>query len=195
MKKIYIMFSHTGTNFSKFLKVSTQSPYTHVSIALDKDFKRLYSFGRESLSEHPLQARFVHEKIDDGVYKELAHRAVCCIYEVKVSEEQYRKAEEILKVFKRKCKASYNFLGILFIPLRITFRPKDKFVCSQFIAYILNNAGIMDFGKHVNLITPNDILNKIVGKKIYEGYVRDYFKVTLPEEVAITSYVNVSAAR
>lgn len=195
MKKIYIMFSHTGTNFSRFLKVSTQSPYTHVSIALDKDFKRLYSFGRESLSEHPLQARFVHEKIDDGVYKELAHRALCCIYEVNVNNEQYKKAEEILRVFKRKYKASYNFLGILFIPLRITFRPKDKFVCSQFIAYILNNAGIMDFGKHINLITPNDILNKIIGKKVYEGYVRDYFKVILPEEVAITSYANISAVR
>lgn len=195
MKKIYIMFSHTGTNFSRLLKVSTQSQYTHVSIALDKDFKRLYSFGRGSLSEHPLKARFVHEKIDDGVYKELAHRAVCRIYEVNVRDEQYEEAERILKIYNSKYKASYNFLGILFIPLRITFRPRDKFVCSQFIAYILNNAGIINFGKHINLITPNDILNKIIGKQIYEGYVRDYFDVIPPKEVVTASYTSIGIVR
>lgn len=79
MKNIYVMFSHTGTNFSKVLKIYTGREYTHVSISMDKEMKKLYSFGRTSTKENPMSARFVKEDIYRGVYKELAYRARCCI--------------------------------------------------------------------------------------------------------------------
>ena len=46
MKKIYIILTHTGTMLSKIIKKYTKDEFSHVSIALDKELNRMYSFGR-----------------------------------------------------------------------------------------------------------------------------------------------------
>ena len=88
---IYLVFTHTGTRFSKVLKMVTRGEYTHVSIAMDASLNRLYSFGRNSIKERPWEAGFVCEQKDGGVYRELPGTR-CTVYQLEVSEEQYRRA-------------------------------------------------------------------------------------------------------
>ena len=42
-KRIYILLSHSGSLFSKAINIYTKAPYTHVSIAFDKNLNELYS--------------------------------------------------------------------------------------------------------------------------------------------------------
>lgn len=46
MKQIYFVITHTGTILSKIIKWYTKEKFTHVSIALDFQLTRMYSFGR-----------------------------------------------------------------------------------------------------------------------------------------------------
>ncbi len=46
MKKIYIVLTHTGTTLSKIIKTYTKDEFSHVSISLDLELKKMYSFGR-----------------------------------------------------------------------------------------------------------------------------------------------------
>lgn len=52
MKKIYIVATYTGTALSYIIKKTTKENYAHVSIALDKELKQMYSFGRKRTYHH-----------------------------------------------------------------------------------------------------------------------------------------------
>lgn len=70
MQKIYIMLTHTGTLLSNIIKSYTKTEYSHVSIALDKDLRELYSFGRVN----PYVAfigGLVKESLTSGTFKRL----------------------------------------------------------------------------------------------------------------------------
>ena len=45
MKKLYIILTHTGTILSKIIRYLTKDEFSHVSIALDADLEKMYSFG------------------------------------------------------------------------------------------------------------------------------------------------------
>lgn len=42
-KQIYIVLSLTGSNFGHLIKFYTKEPYSHVSLAFDKELKEMYS--------------------------------------------------------------------------------------------------------------------------------------------------------
>lgn len=46
MRKIYIVLTYTGTLLARIVRFYTKKKYSHVSIALDEDLSRMYSFGR-----------------------------------------------------------------------------------------------------------------------------------------------------
>ena len=46
MKKVYIILTYSGTFLSKIIKYYTRDEFSHVSISLDSDLKKMYSFGR-----------------------------------------------------------------------------------------------------------------------------------------------------
>ena len=68
MKKLYIILTHTGTVLSNIVKYYTKYEYSHISIALDEELNRMYSFGRLN-PYNPFWAGFVHEYIDKGTFK------------------------------------------------------------------------------------------------------------------------------
>ena len=87
-KKIYIVLSMSGTGFSKFLRLMTQKPYTHVSVSLLENIDIMYSFGRRSMI-FPIKSGFVYETFNKGVLKK--YNAYGQIFELSVTEEQYGK--------------------------------------------------------------------------------------------------------
>ena len=55
---LYLLLVRTNTRYSRLLKACTGMEYTHVSLALDRDFRALYTFGRR-FSSLRLPAVFV----------------------------------------------------------------------------------------------------------------------------------------
>ena len=67
MKEVYLVLTHTGTTLSNIVKFYTKKDYTHVSISLDSELKRLYSFGRLN-PNNPFKAGFVREDLETGTF-------------------------------------------------------------------------------------------------------------------------------
>lgn len=68
----------------------------------------------------------------------------------------------------------YNLLGLIFILLRIPFKRKNAYFCSQFVASLLNESGVIYFKKPTSLITPYELLDEYKMQRIYEGYLQRY---------------------
>ena len=178
-QKIYIMLSMTGTRFARMLKCFTRSPYTHVSISLDRDLREMYSFGRWKM-HLPMFAGFVQEIPDRGVFQK--YDVSCAIYELEVSCEQYLKIEHMINRFwEGYDRYKYNFAGLPFMLFRIPLCRKHRFVCSQFVAYLLSRSEIAEFEQGYTLVQPEDFL-QLDMKKIFQGSLRDYCEMEKQEE-------------
>ena len=112
MKEIYIVLKHTGTVISKIVKAYTKKPFSHVSIALDKELQQMYSFGRLHPS-NPFFAGFVHEYIHKGTFKRF-YNTTSKIYSLEVTDEQYKKLKETIKEMEAQKKIyKFNILGLI----------------------------------------------------------------------------------
>lgn len=173
---VYIMLSQTSTYAARLIKMYTREPYAHVSIALDKDLKEMYSFGRKRL-HNPLLAGFVAEDIEKGVFAQNPNNR-CSIYELKVTSEQYDAIVREIEIFKEnKEKYSYNFLGIAGCMVHYPVNLDTRYFCSQFVAYILMRSGVQLFDKNYGLIRPFDFRINPRLKRIYRGRICNYYSV------------------
>lgn len=172
-RKIYIVLSQTGTCFSRAIKFYTRYNYNHTSIALDKELKELYSFGRRTL-RLPLPAGFVHEDKDSGIFK-IYKNTTCRVYELDVTEEEYDMVKDIIDNFKKEgIKYKYSVLGIIAIMLHIPYNRKYHYVCSQFVAHVLKEGKIVEFDKDTSLVKPEDFDNLDIGQVVYSGLLSNY---------------------
>lgn len=189
MKKLYILTTYTGTTLSYLIKRITNVPYAHVSLGLDKELTKVYSFGRKHHS-NPIFAGFVREYIDSGLYKNKVNTQ-CRVYSIDVTDEQYDSSLLLLSKFiDNKKKYKYDALA-LFSLLRENPRDNEyKYVCSQFVAYVLDSIGVNIFNKHYRLITPMDFyLNNNLYLE-YEGLLCDYRENLNGDKEQYKSYIN-----
>lgn len=172
---IYLMLSYTGTILSRIVKVCTQREYSHVSLALDLKFDSLYSFGR-IYPRNPFIGGFIKEEIDKGTYK-LFKDTKCSIYSLKVTEEQYEKLKEVIKVFKKEQELyKFNVVGLIGALVNRPINREYHYFCSQFVGKALLDAGIYDFKKDIGLIKPIEFKN-VPGLVLeYEGKLSNYPK-------------------
>ena len=171
MKKyyLYIILIRTNTVLSNLIHYVRNDDYTHAAIALDKDFSCMYSFGRRRVY-NPFIGRFVKESMFDGLYK-IHDSSPCKILEIEVSEEQYYKAEDIIKHFiSNRNIYRYNYIGLVYNLLNKETL-NNKFMCSEFVYYVLRESGITDFNIPKNLVRPTDLLS-LKSRIFYQGNVR-----------------------
>lgn len=168
MKKIYILLMHTNTVPSRVVKFFTRYEYSHVAISLDKSCSKLYSFGRKNLHS-VLDGGFSIEN-KDGEFFKVFSKTICRIYEIKVTDKQYKSAQKLIhKMEKNKEEYKYDFFGVVIRYFKIPVTFKNKFVCSYFVAFVLQKAKIYNFNKDICLIKPKDF-TKIEGMhQIYSG--------------------------
>lgn len=175
MQQVYILTTYTGTVLSCIIKRVTKVEYAHVSIGLDSDLNEVYSFGRKHVS-NPVFAGFVREYIDDGLYKKMANTK-CKVYVLEVTDEQYNKIRKKIDYFiDNKKKFKYDVLALLKLLGGHPRENRFRFVCSQFVAYVLEEGGIKLFSKPSNMITPKDFLTLTDVKVEYEGLLSEYRK-------------------
>ena len=172
-RRIYILLTYSGSLLSKCINIYTKEPYTHVSIALDKDLHELYSFGRINPS-NPIFAGFVKEDIVSGTYARFPETR-CRIYSLRVNDIQYKRLKKEINKFKiNRDKYGYNLLGLFGVIFNIPIERRYSFFCSQFVATILNNSGIHLFDKFSALVSPRDFRKCKEFNLIYEGRLKRY---------------------
>lgn len=175
MKKIYILLTYTGTALSKVIKIYTRDEFSHVSISLDKDLNKLYSFGRLN-PYNSFIGGFVHEGIHHGTFKRFK-KTRSLLYSLDVTEKEFYEINRIIKkIGKNRDKYHFNVLGMFLIIFKIKRNKKNYSYCAEFVKFILEKSGrVNDLPE---LIKPDDFLNVNDKKFEYSGLLREYTKET-----------------
>lgn len=171
-KKLYVVLTQTGTIPAKMIKLITKAPYNHTSITSDEELLEIYSFCRKHKIT-PLPAGFVNET-EIGVF-DMFSSVPCEIYSFDVTEEQYDEYERIIGHFKAESKLySYNVLGLLALAFGIPVHRKNRFICSQFVAHVLNECKIAEFYKDLCLVKPDDFRHLENATLVYRGDIKEF---------------------
>ena len=150
-RKIFVLLTQFPGFNSKALRVWTQCPYTHVSIGLDEDMNTFYSFVLKG---------FIVEKI---TRYEKRFSLPCQVYELNVSDKAYDRLKKIISIFEEnKYQMEYSRLGVVMGLLRIGYKRKYKYFCSQFVAEVLKLSESANLKKKSSLYLPHH-LKKIPG--------------------------------
>lgn len=128
---------------SSFLYYISGRGYTHVSISLDGGHS-YYSFNYKGFCMETIEK---HRR--RGVSKSIS-------YEITVSQETYQRMYEQLSYFiEHKNELYYTRLGVVLCLLKIPFRWKNHFFCSQFVAHLLKDANEIPLSRPTMLYLPN----------------------------------------
>lgn len=175
MKKIYILLMHTRTIPAKLIKFVTRFEYSHVGISLDENCDVIYSFGRRKFNSI-LNSGFSIEHKDGEFFKKF-NQTKCKIYEKEVSDKQYEDLKKIFNKMKENIDDySYDFIGIVPRFFGMPLILKNKYVCSYFVASVLEKANICKFNKKVYFVKPKDFENMKEFNEIYKGSYNEYKK-------------------
>ena len=111
MKSIYILLTRSTTICSRIVYMATRSEFTHAAISLDRNFDKLYTFGRK-YKRLMLPAGFVKESVYDGLLGD-SDDMRCAVYEIKISDISYKRLTKFLShMEKNKEKYRYSILGL-----------------------------------------------------------------------------------
>lgn len=179
MKKIYFVLTDAGTALGRIIKFKTGRKYTHVSIAIDENLEKMYSFSRL----HPYNCfigGFVHERLKKGCFKRFKNtKAKIC--SIEITDYQYEKIEEQIKLFEaNKKKYKFNVLGLTYILFNKEIHRKDYFYCAEFIKHILLKANVNI--KLPNMPRPEDFEQLKNSEVIYTGLLNEYKVADLTRE-------------
>ena len=168
MEKIYILQMDTGTYFGKFISLLTMYRYSHVAISLEEDCDVTYSFGRKGVYS-VFNGGFIMLDRDSKFFRKFKNTR-CRIYEVEVTKKQYYKLCKIIKFMcNNKNIYGYDYLGIVLRYLKIPVKFKNKYVCSYFVADLLEKVDVCNFDKKSYFVKPSDFEGKDNFNLIYSG--------------------------
>lgn len=132
-----------------------------------------YSIGRKGIY-NPLRAGFVCESKDAGFFKTHSN-AQMAVLRVPVSEAQLRALEESLASFQENAEhIKYSLFGLVYCYFGISAKRENKYFCSQFVAEILQSAGIDLLQKPPTLTFPHDFLLLPEAESIYTETFQNY---------------------
>ena len=170
MKKIYIILTYTGTILSQIVKVYTRREFSHVSISLDEELTKMYSFGRIN-PYNPFSGGFVHERVNEGTFKRFKNTKTK-IYSLEIPEEKYKELEKLIKdMYSDKDSYKFNILGLIGILVNYKVKRENYFYCAEFVKYVLETSSIIDLP---DLVKPEDFESIYGLDEIYRGLLREY---------------------
>lgn len=182
MKKVYLLFTDTGTLFTRMIKLYTKRTYNHASIAFDDHFQEVYSFGRKKPS-NPFIGGFVKEDIRNALFL----NSQCAIYSFWASKEQINNMKKVIyAIEKEQERYKYNLTGLITYTFNKPSQRKNAYFCSQFVAHVLKEGAGVDFDKPTSLISPYDLQCMDMLKLEYEGPLYYLLFKQLSEKKAYT---------
>ncbi len=173
MQKIYILQMHSRTLPANIIKFFTGYPYSHITLSLDSDCYTTYSFGRRKVHSI-INSGFITER-QDGPFFSYFNKTVCRIFEIEISDEKYERLKaELAVMVEDPYKYRYDMIGIVPRLMGIAFTRKNRFVCSNFVADMLERSDICQFDKPACLIKPRDFESIENIKEIYTGPYKQF---------------------
>ncbi len=170
---VYILLTNTGTLFTRALGLCTGAPYNHSSLAFDGDLSEVYSFGRLK-PRNPFFGGFVREDRRKGLYA-LKRETKCAVFELSVSAAELARLRQAVTEFDaERGKYTYSLLGLLGVAMRRPINRRYSYFCSQFIATVLERAGVHLFDKPPGLVTPEDFQKHPDLTLVYEAKLSEY---------------------
>lgn len=170
---VYIVISQTGTLLSRFLKLVTKAEYNHASISLLPNLDTMYSFGRKN-PYNPFWAGFVTESPRFGTFKRFSQTRIV-VLDITVSEEQYQAIQRRIQIMLTlRQHYGYNYLGLWLGGLRICYRQKRRFYCSEFVKDLLEKQNVKGARQLNPIVQPIHFLNLPNAKQVYSGKLADY---------------------
>lgn len=165
---IYILLTHTGTWMSHVSKAITGDPYNHVSIMLEKDFDNIYTFSmKNNLNK---TGGFLKEDRKD------LNGAKYSLYRMAVTDEVHlRIRNRIGNYFENVRETAYNHFGLINAILKKgIFKDDDKaMICSQFVATVLHEAGVVMFkDRPLSTIRPYEFVKSKLMKFVERGTIK-----------------------
>ena len=162
-RKIYIMLSRFPDNGSRAIEAMTGFYYTHASIGLEEDMNTFYSF---------VVKGFIVEKITRYVRSD-RDPFPCQLYEKEVPEWVYQRLKGVLESYvQNRGTLRYSKLGVALCLLRIPYKRRFGYFCSQFVADVLSESRAVSLEKPSELYLPGDI-RKLPGMRLqYQGNMR-----------------------
>lgn len=137
---IYVIFSATPYRVGRIIRGVTAAKYNHVSIALDQDFKQMYSFSRR-FYRTPLYGGFVKESLSRFHVK--GKQTHIRVFQIPTTPQQHAAIKKrIDNMLLQQHKYLYNHLSILMVPLKRQVKIPDAYVCVEFCVEILQQAGV-----------------------------------------------------
>jgi hypothetical protein len=169
---LYLVLLRSGTVLSRAINIIGGQPYTHASLAFDKELQYMFSFSRR-YPRNPFIGSFSHDGIYEGLY-EIFDTLPGVILELDATEEQYWQVSQLVGGFiKKKEQLRYNYLGLFSQAINLSFRQKDAFYCAEFVYYVLHRAQVCDLGKPPEAVRPSDFL-QLKARLIYHGDLKRY---------------------
>ena len=171
MKRIYLILTYSGTILSRIIKIYTRDEFAHVSISLDEELNQMYSFGRLN-PYNPFIGGFVHEGINIGTFKRI-RKTQTAIYSIMISDEQYKKIKETIKLI-RECPIAYKFniIGLFGAGFNIRIHMRHSFYCAEFVKYLLEKARVKNNLQEI--IKPEDFKRLDNIRLEYKGSLCEY---------------------
>ena len=148
--KITILLIRYPDPMATFMTRWTRFRYTHATIGLGEDLNTFYSFVHKG---------FIVEKVTRYL-KPDRDPFPCALYEITVPPSIYRRIKKLLLAYAaRKQQLRYTQLGlVLALMLRIPYRRRDHYFCSQFVAEILADTCRVKLPCPPSLMHPADYL-------------------------------------
>lgn len=174
MKKVYIVTTYTGTLLSYLIRNISKTPYAHVSISLNEHLRPMYSFGRLN-PKTPIFAGFVEENINEGLYA-IRTNTMCRVYSLEVTNTQYNKIyENIMNVSENREQYDYDVKALVYLSIDRPREKEYKYVCSHFVADMLEKSGVNIMDKPSFEVRPNDFYDYEGFELEYEGLLSKYY--------------------
>ncbi len=142
-KYIFVIFSNTHTRIGALIRFITHNQYNHVSIALEDDFKAMYSFTRYHKNT-PLVAGFSEESplrycsCED----EITNVKIC---RIPVTAEKHKQISEYLSSIQMNSdKYLYNLFSAALYPAGRRLQIPNSYTCLEFAIHILSTFYVAD---------------------------------------------------
>ena len=165
-RKIYILLTKFGDIRGRILSALSGSYYTHVSLGLEEDPGTFYSFVLKGFRIEKL-ARYLKPGRDPYPVK---------LYSIEVSEKTYRKIKEMIEYFiAYKSRMRYTTIGLFLSILRIPYQRKFTYFCSQFVAHVLQQVGIVPAHHNPALYLPQDLSDVPGTTLLFSGNMQTLF--------------------
>jgi hypothetical protein len=158
---IYIVFISTKTYMGKMIRLFTHNEYSHVTIAFDRDLRKMYSFARYYINS-PILGGFVTERPLRYLYGNNDVNIKLC--EIPLGKEEYYRIEKKMNYFYRNSDIMiYNTINAVLSLMGKKLNTKNMFTCLEFVTYLL---------RYTNIMTIRELERRLKDYIIYQGSLR-----------------------